>query len=57
MPEASAMSSRSMRLRDGPPCALRTFELPDALIHCYGSHGDLLAASGLAVRAILARTG
>jgi transketolase len=31
----------------GATCRLDTFSLQDAFIHCYGSHGDLLAAHGL----------
>jgi transketolase len=39
----------------GARTQLRCFTLKDAFIHCYGGHGDLLAAHGLEPRAILAQ--
>jgi transketolase len=38
-------------------CRLDAFTLQDAFIHCYGSHEDLLAAHGLATKAICAKLG
>lgn len=38
-------------------CRLDTFTLRDEFIHCYGSHGDLLAAHGLDLPTISAKLG
>jgi transketolase len=35
-------------------CKIATFGLQDEFIHCYGSHGDLLAEHGIATDKILA---
>lgn len=36
-------------------CRLETFSLQDRFIHCYGEHGDILAAHGLSTEQILAK--
>ena len=37
----------------GASCDLKTFSLMDNFIHCYGNHGELLAAHGLTKESIL----
>lgn len=34
-------------------CELHCFTLKDEFIHCYGSHGDILAAHGIGVETIM----
>jgi transketolase len=41
----------------GSPCSIRCLSLKHEFIHCYGSHGDLLAAHGLDVGAIVRALG
>jgi transketolase len=41
----------------GARCRLDTFALQDAFIHCYGSHGELLAAHGFDLATLAKRLG
>lgn len=49
-----ASQTTSLAWEIGARCRLRTFTLKDEFVHCYGTHGELLAAHGITVDAVVA---
>ena len=55
VPRALGVEVEALAHRVGYSGRVNTFSLRDEFIHCYGTHGDILAAHGLSIEAIVTK--